>query len=182
MSDGFTPTCSRIRTQTSVLNQKNKTACFFVCFLDNVISLLLIFKLKPQLQPAHHPSFTQALNHYVHSPRKLPIILNILSGGTLFLLWLKLIKGRNRKKNMLFLHNCLSQKKKKGSQGWKSAVLAVICLNYLWLVAWLMERDNTLPGKIMQAQERLPLTLPKGHLSSRLTTAFDQKRKTHKRL
>lgn len=42
-----------------------------------------------------------------------------------------------------------------------------------------MDSDNTLPGKIMQPQKRSPLWLPRGHLSGPLTTAFDQKRKTH---
>lgn len=45
-----------------------------------------------------------------------------------------------------------------------------------------MKRDNTLLGKIMQAQKRFPLMLPRGHLSGPLTRAFDQKREnTHKR-
>ena len=115
------------------------------------------------------PPFVRALNHYVHSQTNSaplrPIMLNILSGDALFLLWLKVIRGRNNnKKKHAFSckQSSPSTSSKLSGPRERTEPSAVIRWNYWWLVAWLMERDNTLPGKIMQPQKRSPLTAARG--------------------
>lgn len=85
MNDGFYKSEFRLGKNTLLVGL---FGFFFCCFLLLPVILVLFFSFSFNPQHAHHPSTSvRALNHYVHSSRTpLQIMVNILSGDTLFLL------------------------------------------------------------------------------------------------